>query len=131
MKKILFIILSIATIVAITTSCTESKSVDPIHDTTPVDTSLRKGLPMNTYYNLSFEEKKQMMDKHRRQLTANAFAYTAIHNEDEVQIIIASGEAKKVPSGDGKNYSGNFTEEPIIITNGILNDTIFIFNASK
>lgn len=124
------------------TSC--SDNVDPVHGTVPVDTTFWAGVPAegqqisDTRFPLeefrALGEKndtaaqKALVDKYRKQLTVNVIQhYPQIKSEKSIKFVLGSGFAKKVKSGDGKTYNGEFHNELIIIINDeAVKDTVFL-----
>lgn len=135
MKKLIFALVAIATIVVMA-SC--KKKVDPIHGTVPVDTTFWSGSTEDTYFPLEEFHKlgeandtigqRAMVDKYRKVLTTNVVAhYPQISNEKNIRFVLGSGYAKDVKSGDGKTYSGDFKNELIIIIDDpVVKETLFL-----
>ena len=142
----LFALVAIATMVAMA-SCKKS-SINPIHDTVPVDTTWWSGTPSvsengevtvsSTRFPLErFHElgqagdttaQRKLVDEYRKQLTANVVShYPGITSHENVHFYLATGYAKDVKSGDGNAYSGNFRNELLICINDpAAKDTVFL-----
>lgn len=133
-KKFLFAIMAIVTIVAMATGCTEKEEVRDIRKIVPVDTLLKKSIPLDKFYKGTPEEKKSFVEVYKRQLTANTYAFTYIRNAESMEILVASGSAQKVSSGDKdkKYYDVTFEDEILIVTSGLSGaDTTFVFTGSS
>ncbi len=130
MKRIFFAIMAIASL-AVLASCSGS-SVDPIHETVPVDSTFRSYFPLDEFHRLGNINdtvgQRAMVDQYRKILTANVVNhYPNIKDEKNIKFVLGSGFAKDVMSGDGKTYSGQFKNELIIIVDDeTVKDTVFL-----
>lgn len=136
MKNFVKISALMAMIVILIVGC--KRSVDPIHDTVPVDVTFWAGTSESTYFPLDEFRKlgeandtaaqRAMVNEYRKVLTANVVNhYPQITDEKNIRFVLGSGFAKDVKSGDGKTYSGMFKNELIIIIDDpAVKDTVFL-----
>lgn len=122
--------LAIAAVAALTfstTSCT-----DPIHNGDPVDRSYSLNFPLEKFHEYGKAgdtiHQRQLVDKHRRQLTKNVVRhFPQIQDEKNIHFILGSGYAKDVLTGSGKTHSGKYSNELIIIIDDPkVSDTLFL-----
>jgi len=119
-------------ILAIVVSLSSCKKVDPIWGTKPVDKTYAAAFPLDEFHRLGIAgdtaAQKKMIDQYRKQLTKNVLNhYPRITDEKHIRFVLGSGLAKKVKSGDGKTYNGDFKNELIIILNDpSVKDTVFL-----
>ena len=139
-KSFFFAILAILAVTALTfvaTSC--DRKINPVHDTTPVDTTFWSGtsdrdtrFPLDEFHRLGELNdtvgQRALVNQYRKHLTANVIAhYPTIVNEGSIHFVLGSGFATDVQSGDGKTYSGRFQNELIIIIDDpTVKDTVFL-----
>ena len=147
MKKIFITIMVIATIVAMA-SC-KKEVIDPVNDVTPVDTTFWAGnvvtpdgdtilattnsrFDLDAFHALGRENKisemRQMVDKHRMELTANIVAhFPELTQPDSVHFELWTGYVKSVQSGDGNQYDGNIQNELVFrITDPKVKTIVFL-----
>jgi len=147
MKKIFITIMVIATIVAMA-SC-KKEVIDPVNDVTPVDTTFWAGnvvtpdgdtilattnsrFDLDAFHALGTENKisemRQMVDKHRMELTANVVAhFPELTQPDSIHFELWTGYVKEVQSGDGNTYSGEIRNELVFrITDPKVKTIVFL-----
>lgn len=129
MKKKIFIVATIASILVSLTAC--KKQVDPIHGTEPVNMTFADNFPLQEFKQFGDQgdtlAQKALVEQYRNQLTANVLKNYPCVKEENINFLLGSGFAKDVKSGDGKTYSGKFKNELIIIINDpCKTDTLFL-----
>lgn len=128
--------MAFATIAAMA-SCNKTE-IDPIWETTPVtnafytDANGNENFPLELFHKLGEAgdtvAQLDLLDQHRKPLTSNIVRqYPQITNEKNIHLILGSGFAKDVKSGNGQTYSGKFKNELIIILDDpAIKDTLFL-----
>lgn len=120
------------TIALLSLSFFSCRTKSPIWDTEPMDITYTTNFPLDQFHKLGMANdtlgQKKMVDQYRKQLTRNIMShYPCVTNEKNIRFILGSGYVKKVLSGDGKTYNGQFKNELIIIVNdSCVKDTVFL-----
>ena len=148
MKKLFFVAIVAIAIIAVLASC-KRKTIDPVNDVTPVDTSFWAGnvttsqgdtitATTNSRFDLAafqalgqkgdIDEMRKMVDKHRVELTANVVAhFPELTQSDSVHFELWTGHVKEVQSGDGNTYSGKIRNELVFrITDPKVKTIVFL-----
>ena len=146
MRRFIFALVAVATI-AVMASC--KKSIDPVNDVTPVDTTFWAGnvvtsqgdtvaATVNSQFDLyafhalgqkgDIDGMRKMVDEHRVELTANVVAhFPKITEPDSIHFELWTGHVKDVQSGDGNNYSGEIKNELVFrITDPKVKTIVFL-----
>ena len=132
MKKLIFILIIFVTAL---TSCT--KKVDPIHGTQPLNEAYSNRISMERFNSLrqkgDMNGMFEFISKYRKQLTANiVMQHPEITDGQNIDLILGSGYAEAIEAGDGKTYSGQFSDELLIIVkDSTSSDTTFLFGGKK
>jgi len=150
-KSSLFMaILAFAAIALITlaTSCnSQNKTLNPVRDVKPVDTTWWSGtsiigedsiivesgcFPLHHFHALGDRgdtaAQYRLFKEHLRDLTINVKShYPSIQSHENIRFYLASGFATDVESGDGNSYSGDIKNELlIVISDPTVHKTLFL-----
>ena len=135
MKKIISCFTIVAISILALMSCT--KKVDPIHGTQPLNEAYSNRISMERFNSLrqkgDMNGMFEFIDKYRKQLTANIVTqHPEIIDGQNIDFILVTGYAEAIEAGDGKTYSGQFSDELLIIVkDSIGSDTTFLFGGKK
>jgi hypothetical protein len=133
MKTKVLALMAIATITIIGISCDNQRTVVDLHETSIVDTTLRRGIPMQEFYKKSIEEKKAFIELYKMELTYNVWDNSYVKDPKNITFVIGSGTASNLQGNDKKFYDTKFNDELIVITTGLGDtpDTTFVFNGVR